>query len=96
MREHLHDRNEELIHVISGTGRAVLDGAEHPMSPGLTIFLGRNRRHTFINDGAGELHWAWLIVPNGLETFFEAIGRPRRRARAGPGAVREARQCHRH
>ncbi len=26
VREHAHDRNEELIHVLSGSGRAVLDG----------------------------------------------------------------------
>ncbi len=84
VREHLHDRNEELIHVIAGTGRAVLDGVEHPMAPGLTIFLGRNRAHKFINDGSTELHWAWLIVPNGLETFFEAIGRPKRPGEAVP------------
>lgn len=77
VREHTHDRNEELIHVISGRGTAVLDGVDHAMEAGLTLFLGRNRRHKFINTGLSELHWAWLIVPNGLEAFFEAIGRPR-------------------
>jgi quercetin dioxygenase-like cupin family protein len=76
VREHAHDRNEELIHVICGTGRAVLDGADHVMQPGTTIFLGRNRLHMFINDGACDLTFAWLILPNGLETFFRAIGRP--------------------
>ncbi len=84
VREHTHDRNEELIHVISGKGTAVLDGVEHPMESGLTIFLGRNRRHKFINSGLSELHWAWLIVPNGLEAFFEAIGRPRQAGEAAP------------
>jgi len=75
VREHAHDRNEELIHVLSGTGRAVLDGAEHRMAPGTTIFLGRNRLHMFINDGATDLTFMWLILPNGLEDFFRAIGR---------------------
>ena len=84
VREHLHDRNEELIHVISGTGRAVLDGVDYAMAPGLTIFLGRNRTHKFINEGSTDLHWAWLIVPNGLEQFFEAIGRPKYPGEAAP------------
>jgi quercetin dioxygenase-like cupin family protein len=77
VREHAHDRNEEVLHFISGTGKALIEGVEHELKPGVTIFVGKNRRHKFINDGEGELHWVWLIVPNGLEDFFEAIGRPK-------------------
>ncbi|HTN11938.1 MAG TPA: cupin domain-containing protein, partial [Acetobacteraceae bacterium] len=60
----------------AGGGCAMLDGVAHRMVPGTTIFLGRNRRHLFLNDGAVDLVFVWLIVPNGLETFFRAIGRP--------------------
>lgn len=77
VREHSHDRNEELIHVIAGNGRAVLDGVDHPMQVGTTIFLGRNRVHMFINEGTKDMTFVWLILPNGLEDFFQAIGRPR-------------------
>lgn len=77
IREHAHDRVEELIHVVSGTGRAVLDGENVPMAPGTTIFLGLNRRHMFINDGEEDLRLVWLVLPNGLEEFFRGIGRPR-------------------
>ncbi|MFC7397353.1 cupin domain-containing protein [Chelatococcus sp. GCM10030263] len=77
VREHAHDRNEEVIYVVRGTGRAMVDGVEHPMSPGSAFFIGKNRRHMFINDGREELSWAWLIVPNGLEEFFRLIGRER-------------------
>lgn len=84
VREHAHDRNEEVLHFISGTGKAIVEGKEFPVGPGVTIFVGRNRRHKFINDGAGELHWLWLIVPNGLEDFFEAIGRPKQPGEATP------------
>src|ERR1700730_14184659 len=45
VREHAHDRNEEVIFVISGTGRAVIDGESHPMRPGGAFFIGKNRRH---------------------------------------------------
>ena len=77
VREHAHDRNEELIHVVAGRGRAVIDGETHPMTPGTSIFLGRNRLHMFVNDGADDLVFTWLILPNGLEAFFAQIGRPR-------------------
>lgn len=84
VREHAHDRNEEVIHCVAGTGCAMLDGVAHRMAPGTTIFLGRNRRHMFINDGAEDLVFVWLIVPNGLETFFRAIGRPKQPDQAAP------------
>lgn len=77
VREHAHDQHEEVLHFISGSGTAVIEGVEHPLAPGVTIFVGKNRRHKFINTGTDALHWLWLIVPNGLEDFFKAIGRPR-------------------
>jgi hypothetical protein len=77
VREHAHDRNEEVIYVVRGKGRAMVDGVEHRMSPGSAFFIGKNRRNVFINDGDEDLGWAWLIVPNGLEEFFRLIGRAR-------------------
>lgn len=77
IREHAHDRVEEMIFVLSGTGRAVLDGEDVAMTPGTAIFLGFNRRHMFINAGSEDLRLAWLVLPNGLEAFFRGIGRPR-------------------
>ncbi|GLK84688.1 cupin domain-containing protein [Ancylobacter defluvii] len=84
VREHAHDRNEEVIFVVSGKGRAVIDGVDHPMQPGSAFFIGRNRRHMFINEGTGDIIWTWLIVPNGLEDFFRLIGRPRQDGEPAP------------
>lgn len=78
VREHTHDRNEEAVYVIEGHGRAVIDGTEYPMGPDSAIFLPRNVRHMFINDGETTLRWVWLIVPHGLEDFFRLIGKPRK------------------
>ncbi|MDO9415545.1 cupin domain-containing protein [Pararhizobium sp.] len=77
VREHSHEKNEEVIFVVSGRGRAVIDGEDHPMVPGAAFFIGVNRRHMFINEGSEDMSWAWLILPNGLEDFFRLIGRPR-------------------
>lgn len=84
VREHAHDRNEEVIFVTAGRGRAVLDGEDHPMVPGAAFFIGKNRRHMFINEGDQPLTFVWLIMPNGLEDFFRLIGRPRAAGQPAP------------
>ena len=78
IREHAHDDNEELTFFWQGTGKAIIDGVEHPISPGTTVYAGRWVKHCFINDGDVDLRTVWVIMPPGLENFFEAIGRPRR------------------
>ncbi|MGS0624118.1 cupin domain-containing protein [Ralstonia sp. VS2407] len=77
VRKHSHDANEEVLHFISGSGKALLDGVEYRLEGGTTLFLGKLRTHTFINDGDTDLHWAWFFMPSGLEDFFRDIGRPR-------------------
>jgi hypothetical protein len=62
----------------------VIDGAEFPLRPGTTLFIGINRPHMLINDGTADIRWIWLLVPNGLEDFFAAIGRPRSPGDAAP------------
>ena len=88
VREHAHDRNEEVIYVIKGAGHAVIDGEAHPMTPGSAFFIGKNRRHMFINKGPEDLIFTWLMVPNGLEEFFRLIGRPRRPGEPTPDRFR--------
>jgi hypothetical protein len=38
----------------------------------------------FINDSDEDLTFLWLLLPNGLEDFFKAIGRPRRAGEPAP------------
>lgn len=78
VREHAHDRHEEVVHCLAGHGCAVIDGVDHEMTPGFTVFIGKIRRHMFVNKSdSQDLHFLWLLTPNGLEDFFEAIGRPK-------------------
>ena len=84
VREHAHDPHEELILVIEGEGRAVIDGTEHPMRSGTTLYLAPNARHTFLNDGDGPLRFFWVLMPGGLSDFFAAIGRERTAGTAAP------------
>lgn len=84
VREHAHAANEEVLHVIAGTGSAVIDGKQYKLEPGVTLFLGAHNSHTFTNDGDVDLHWVWFMTPSGLETFFRDIGRPRQHGDAAP------------
>jgi gentisate 1,2-dioxygenase len=77
VRLHAHADAQEVLHFVRGNGKAVVEGREHALRPGTTVYLGPRQSHTLINDGSEDLHWVWFFLPSGLETFFKAIGRPR-------------------
>ena len=77
VREHAHDRNEELIFVFEGEGEATVEGEKHPMVPGTVLYLAKNSPHLFQNTGDGPMRFFWTLMPGGLAPFFQAIGRPR-------------------
>ena len=77
IREHTHASNEEIIHVLDGHGIARLDGVEQAIEPGATVYIGRNRRHHFLNPNDAALTFLWLMMPGGLDQFFAEIGRLR-------------------
>ena len=84
VREHQHGGEQELLFFFEGTGRAVVNGEEHPIVAGTTIYVGAWNTHTFINDGETDLKMMWVLMPGGLEDFFQAIGRPRERGEDAP------------
>jgi len=84
VREHMHDRNEEVIFVLDGQGEARIEGSAHVMTKGSCFFFPRNRPHSFHNTGTGPLTFMWLILPGGLETFFARIGRERKAGETPP------------
>jgi quercetin dioxygenase-like cupin family protein len=84
IREHTHDRNEEIIFVLRGRGICRLDGEEHPIEEGSCVFLGHNRRHHFLNPNDEPMTFLWVFVPGGLDDFFEQIGRPRQPGEPAP------------
>jgi quercetin dioxygenase-like cupin family protein len=84
IREHTHDRNEEVIFVIEGQGFARVDGVDHPIERGSAVYIGINTRHHFINPGPEPLTFVWYFMPGGLDGFFEQIGRPRQPGEPAP------------
>lgn len=77
IREHAHVHNEEIIHVLEGRGIARLDGADHPIARGATVYIGPGRRHHFLNPNAEPMTFLWIMTPGGLDHFFAEIGRAR-------------------
>jgi len=84
VREHSHVEGMELQICFRGRGEVVVDGQRHPLQPGTACFLGPDVKHEIVNDSPDNLVMLWVISPPGLERFFEAIGRARRRGEAAP------------
>ena len=77
VREHSHGDQVELQICFRGSGRVLVDGVAHKLTPGTACLLGYDVRHEIINDSAvDDLVMLWVIAPPGLEDFFKAIGRP--------------------
>ncbi len=84
IREHTHADNEEIIHVLDGRGIARLDGVEHPIQRGSTVYIGINRKHHFLNPNPEPMTFLWIMTPGGLDRFFAEIGRPRTASEPAP------------
>jgi mannose-6-phosphate isomerase-like protein (cupin superfamily) len=84
IREHWHDRNEEVLVFIEGTGKLEVNDETHPIQPGTTAYLGPWNRHRIVNDTDRDLKMLWFLMPGGLEEFFRRIGRPRRPGEPAP------------
>ncbi len=84
IREHQHGSEHELLFFYSGAGRVEVNGESHPVAEGATIFVGPGNAHKIINDGAVDLKMMWVLMPGGLEDFFQAIGRPRTAGEPAP------------
>lgn len=84
IREHAHADNEEIIHVLEGRGVARIDGIDHAIQRGSTIYVGCNRNHHFLNPHREPMTFLWIMTPGGLDKFFAEIGRPRQHSEAAP------------
>jgi mannose-6-phosphate isomerase-like protein (cupin superfamily) len=84
IREHTHPHNEEVIFIVEGRGIARVDGVEHPIEKGSCVYIGRGRKHHFLNPNSEPMTFLWLMMPGGLDQFFAEIGRARQPGDATP------------
>lgn len=59
---HRHETSSEIILVLEGEGRAILDGKEETVRVGECHYCPRGSEHTFINEGETDLIF-FAVVP---------------------------------
>lgn len=69
--DHAHPNSDEIFFIISGKGRAVVDGISHDVGPGDVVWIPRGIRHQLSNTGKETLRTTWTFVPAGPE---QALG----------------------
>jgi hypothetical protein len=80
---HRHSREDELSIVLSGTLGARLGDDVVAAGPGSYVLKPRGQWHTFWNPGDTELRFIELLIPGGLDAYFQwlspllAPGKPR-------------------
>jgi quercetin dioxygenase-like cupin family protein/ligand-binding sensor protein len=68
--EHLHRAEEQVVCVLSGCGKLILDGKEIEKIPGSILHIGPGRMHETINTGDEELRELVVLIPSNYETPF--------------------------
>lgn len=59
---HQHLKNSEIVYVLSGTGKVVVEGGEEPLSPGVCHYCPAGSYHSVVNDGEEDLV-VFAVVP---------------------------------
>ena len=65
---------EGVFFVYRGRGRAIVNGQSRSVAPESLIYVGRGATHDVQNGDDGELSFAWVVTPPGLETLVRRIG----------------------
>jgi mannose-6-phosphate isomerase-like protein (cupin superfamily) len=84
IREHQHGTEQELLFFFEGKGHVLVNGEKKPVVPGTMVYAGPGNAHKIVNDGTEDLKMMWVLMPGGLEDFFQGIGRERRPGEASP------------
>ena len=70
---HVHPDVDEAIFVLEGTFRLALDGEVRDAPAGAFAWIPRGAPHTWQNVGDGPGRFLALVLPAGLEGFFQAF-----------------------
>ncbi len=73
---HVHHREDEAFWVLEGELEILVGEDTFRASAGSFVHLPKGVRHGYKNVGTGPARFLTLIVPAGLEKFFEEVGKP--------------------
>lgn len=70
---HIHQREDEIIHVLDGELRVWCDGTTFAVGHGDTATLPRGLPHSFRVIGPNPVRMMITVVPGGFERFYGAV-----------------------
>jgi quercetin dioxygenase-like cupin family protein len=73
---HVHTREAEAFYVLDGNLAYRAGEETHQLSAGSFIYLPRGVPHAFRITGTGPARFLALVVPSGLMTLYDEVGRP--------------------
>jgi quercetin dioxygenase-like cupin family protein len=73
---HVHHREHEAFWVLEGELEVQVDENTFRAGPGSFVHLPKDVPHAYENVGTGPARFLGLMVPAGLEKFFEEVGKP--------------------
>jgi quercetin dioxygenase-like cupin family protein len=83
--DHGHGAQDEFLFVYAGRGTVYVDGEPHPIGPGSLVYVGKHRKHGFINSGRTPMKIFFLCVPSaGVEHLMRAVGKRRQPGTRAP------------
>lgn len=66
-------RQDEVLFVHKGQGRADVDGQTMAIVPGTVVYVPRQSWCSLRNTGTGILQLVWVVAPPGIELFFREL-----------------------
>lgn len=73
---HIHHREDEAFWVLEGDLEVMVGENRFEAGAGSFVRLPRGVLHSYQNVGTGPARFLTLMVPAGLEGFFEEVGKP--------------------
>ena len=76
---HSHPHGEEVIYILSGSGRVMVSGEVRPVAPGTTVLFPQGAVHMLHNTSTEEMKVVCFFAPpTGLENYrmYDAVDFP--------------------
>jgi len=67
VKPHFHKTHSEILYVIEGTGRMIIDGKEIDIKPGSILMNPMGKVHSMKNTGSGEIVFFQIFAPEWKE-----------------------------
>lgn len=81
---HIHHREDEAFYVLEGALEFISGDSAFTAVPGSFVHVPRGSLHAYKNAGAAPARCLTMLVPAGLERFYEEAGEPATEASSPP------------